>query len=196
MTGAYLSKVQRTPEKVGLSMDRVGRADGHLIRIRKTIELAAGSPTLDVHYVLEDLPVNVPLHFAVEINIAAMAGHADNRYYSDSHGERLGMLDARLDLNQQECVSLSDKWLDLTVQLNWSRPADLWTFPVETVSQSESGYECVYQSTVVLPRWVVTADESRRWEVRLRWTVGRVVSAGATRDALTRAELFELASEA
>ena len=196
VTGAYHSKVQRTPEKVVLSMDRVGRADGHLIRIRKTIELAAGSPTLEVHYVLEDLPLNVPLQFAVEINVAAMAGHADDRYYSDDYGERPGMLDARLDRNQQESISLSDEWLNLKVNLNWSRPADLWTFPVETVSQSESGYECVYQSSVVLPRWAVTADESRRWEVRLRWTVGPVASGGANPEELTRAERFELASEA
>ena len=195
VSGAYLSRVFRTPDKVGLSMDRVGRADGHLIRIRKTIELVAGSPTLDIHYVLEDLPINVPLHFAVEINIAAMAGHADDRYYSDADGERLGMLDARLDLNQQKTLSLSDEWLDLSVNLSWSRPADLWTFPVETVSQSESGYECVYQSSVVLPRWVVTADESRRWEVRLQWNVGRVTSIGANRDETTRAELVEFVSE-
>ena len=47
---------------------------------------------------LEDLPVGVPLHFAVELNLAAMAGHADDRYYSDPSGDRLGLLDARLDL--------------------------------------------------------------------------------------------------
>ena len=79
-------------------MERPGRADGHAIRVRKTIELDAGSPDLDVHYVLEDLPAGVRFHFAVEINLAAMAGHADDRYYSDPAGTRLGMLDARLDL--------------------------------------------------------------------------------------------------
>jgi len=169
--GAYLSKVHRGPHRVALVMERAGRADGHAIRVRKTVELTAGSPTLDVVYVLDDLPEGVPLHFAVEVNLAAMAGHADDRYYSTADGSRLGMLDARLDLTGQDGLSLTDEWLDLDVSLAWSRPAGVWCFPVETVSQSEGGFEGVYQSSAVLPHWVVTADSSRRWEVRLRWTV-------------------------
>ena len=56
VTGTYLSKVQRDPHRVALVMERPGQADGHAIRIRKTIELSAGSPTLEVHYELLDLP--------------------------------------------------------------------------------------------------------------------------------------------
>ncbi len=74
VTGAYLSKAQRTPERVVLTMERTGRADGHSVRIRKTVELAAGRPTLDVAYTLEDLPEGVPLHFAVELNLAKAHG--------------------------------------------------------------------------------------------------------------------------
>ncbi len=79
-------------------MERPGRADGHSIVVKKTVAAEAGSADLDIHYVLEDLPEGVPLLFAVEINLAAMAGHAHDRYYSDPTGLRLGMLDARLDL--------------------------------------------------------------------------------------------------
>ena len=79
-------------------MERPGRVDGHAIRVKKTIELAAGVAGLSVHYELDDLPAGVCLHFAVEINLAAMAGHAPDRYYSDPAGIKLGMLDDRLDL--------------------------------------------------------------------------------------------------
>ena len=171
--GAYLSRVQRSAQKVSLVMDRAGFADGHAIRIRKTIELAAGGDGLDVSYCLEELPERTPLHFAVEINLAAMAGHADDRYYSDPEGARLGMLDSRLDLQEHQGLSLTDEWLDLSVGLAWSRPAGVWCFPIETVSQSEGGFEGVYQSSAVIPHWVVTADESRRWEVRINWTVAQ-----------------------
>ncbi len=85
-TGTYLSRVQRGADGVALIMERPGLADGHPIKVRKTISLEAESGILDVHYVLEELPVGVPLHFAVEINLAAMAGHADDRYYSDPDG--------------------------------------------------------------------------------------------------------------
>ena len=170
-TGTYLSKVQRGPHGVALIMERPGLADGHPVQVRKTIGLEADSGILDVHYVIEGLPIGVPLQFAVEINLAAMAGHADDRYYADQDGHRLGMLDSHLDRDNADGVSLTDEWLDLAVGLRWSKPAALWCLPIETVSQSEGGFEGVYQSSAVVPRWRIEADESRRWEVRIRWSI-------------------------
>ncbi len=172
-TGTYLSRVQRGPDVVTLIMERPGLANGHPIKVRKSIALEADCGTLDVLYVLEELPIGVPLNFAVEINLAAMAGHADDRYYSDPSGQRLGPLDSRIDHEQADGVHLTDEWLDLAVGLGWSIPADLWCLPIETVSQSEGGFEGVYQSSAVVPHWRVEADESRRWEVRIRWSIGQ-----------------------
>ncbi len=180
-TGTYLSRVQRSETQVAVVMERPGVVDGHAIQVRKTITCEADSGTLDVHYVLENLPEGVSVLFAVEINIAAMAGHAHDRYYADPTGLRLGMLDARLDLAAGGGVTLTDEWLDVAVGLRWSEPAALWCFPVETVSQSEGGFEGVYQSSAVIPRWVVRADESRRWEVRIRWSVEPARAEAATR---------------
>jgi alpha-amylase len=44
----------------------------------------------------------------------------------------------------------------------------VWTYPIETVSQSEGGFELVHQSTVVQPYWLVRADSLRRWSVTMR----------------------------
>jgi alpha-amylase len=167
VTGTYLAKAQRDSKRVALVMERPGDAGGHSIRIRKTIGLAAGSPALEVRYELFDLPRDICLHFAVEVNLAAMAGHAHNRYYSDPQGNRLGMLDSRVDLAHSEGLSLTDEWLELTVGLSWSKPGGLWCYPIETVSQSEGGFEAVYQSSAVVPHWHVTADESGRWDVQM-----------------------------
>jgi alpha-amylase len=170
--GAYLSRVQRGPNRAALVMERTGWVDGHAVRVRKTIELESGSDTLNVVYALEDLPPGVALHFAVEVNIASLAGHADGRYYGDGTGRRLGMLDSRLDLDERACVTMTDEWLDLTVGLEWSKPAAVWCLPIETVSQSEGGFEGVYQSSAVFPHWVVTGDEAGCWEVTIRWKAG------------------------
>ncbi|MGZ3317938.1 MAG: alpha-amylase/4-alpha-glucanotransferase domain-containing protein [Isosphaeraceae bacterium] len=168
VTGTYLSRAQRDSRRVALVMERPGHADGQTVRIKKSIALAAGSPVLEVHYKLFDLPRETCLHFAVELNLAAMAGHADDRYYSDAHGTRLGVLDSRIDLAHTEGIALTDEWLDLTVGLSWSRPGGLWCYPIETVSQSEGGFEGVYQSSAVVPHWHVTADETGRWDVLIR----------------------------
>ena len=169
--GTYLAKVHRASNSVALIMERPGLADGHPIQIRKSISLEADSDSLDVQYVLEELPVGVPLLFAVEINLAAMAGHAEDRYYTDPDGRRLGMLDSQLDCHSIDGVGLTDGRLDLAIGLRWSEPSDLWCFPIETASPSEGGVEGVYQSSAVVPHWRVVANESRRWEVRIRWSL-------------------------
>ncbi len=170
VNGAYLSRVRRSAEIVEIVMERPGLADGHGVRVRKTVRLVAGSPSLDVLYEWDDLPEGVPLLLAVELNHAAMAGHAPDRYYTDANGHKLGPLSTALDLPMGTGLTLNDEWLDLAIGLRWSRPAALWCFPIETVSQSEGGFESVYQSSAVIPRWVVTADQTRHWDVSLTWT--------------------------
>jgi alpha-amylase len=112
-----------------------------------------------------------------------MAGHAIDRYFADPRGHRLGMLDSCIDLAHTEGLSLTDEWLDLTVGLSWSRPGGLWCHPIETVSQSEGGFESVYQSSAVIPHWHVTADESGRWDVTIRLAIDsfKALEAPSTR---------------
>jgi hypothetical protein len=52
--------------------------------------------------------------------------------------------------------------------LTTNRPTGFWTFPVATVSQSESGIELVHQSVAVLPHWLVRGDSEGRWSVTLQ----------------------------
>ena len=174
--GTYLSKFCRSDRRVQLIMERPGRAGEYFIRLRKAIELSAGCSYLDVHYTLEDLPASAVLHFAVEINLASMAGHARDRYYTDERGLSLGMLDSPLDLSETNGVSLTDEWLDLAVGLNWSRPAGLWCYPIATLSQSEGGYEAVYQSSAIVPHWHINGDASPRWDVHIRWNLDQVAA--------------------
>jgi alpha-amylase len=171
VTGTYLARLVRDRGKVTLAMERPGIADGHTIQVRKSLSIAAGSSELVVDYQLDGIPNGVRLHFAVEMNFAAMAGHADDRYYSDFSGNRLGMLDSRLDLAHAEGISLTDEWLDLRIGLSWSQSGGLWCFPIQTVSQSEGGIERVYQSSAILPHWHVTGDEQGRWSVRIAWDI-------------------------
>lgn len=172
VSGAYLARVKREGKRVSLVMERPGLVDEHPIKIRKTVEAAAGSPTLEVRYEIEEIPADTRLRFGVEINLAGMAGHADDRYYATPSGERLGTLDSRVDRPELDGLSLSDEWLDLKVGLSWSKPGGLWCLPVETVSQSEGGFEKVYQSSAVIPHWEVVGDESGRWEVTIRLAIG------------------------
>ena len=106
---------------------------------------------------MENLPQDRPLHFAVELNFAGLPAGADDRYFPDADGNRLGQLGTQLDLAERRGAQPCDEWLGIDVGLTASRPTHFWTFPIETVSQSEGGFELVHQSVVVLPHWLVTA---------------------------------------
>jgi hypothetical protein len=55
----------------------------------------------------------------------------------------------------------------VTVALAFTQPAVLWRAPVETVSQSEAGFERVYQSSMVMPLWRISLPPGKTWEVAI-----------------------------
>lgn len=81
---------------------------------------------------------------------------------------RLGQLQTRLDLHDVRQLGLCDEWLGIDVGLLWDRPTNVWTFPIETVSQSEGGFELVHQSVVVIPHWEIRGDADGRWSTVMR----------------------------
>ncbi|MGV3483039.1 MAG: alpha-amylase/4-alpha-glucanotransferase domain-containing protein [Planctomycetaceae bacterium] len=161
------AKIRRGGDRVQLQMRRDGNAWGHPITITKAITMVGGSSELSITYLLENLPRDRTLHFGIEMNFAGLPAGADDRFFSDGDGNRLGQLGQRLDLHQCDAISLSDEWLGLDVELELDRLGSLWAVPVETVSQSEGGFELVHQSVCVIPHWHIEPCESGTWAVRM-----------------------------
>jgi alpha-amylase len=166
LAGKYEAKVRRGSERVQVQLSRTGQVNGRNIQITKGITMHAGSSVLDVVYLLENLP-EFPLHFAVEWNFAGLPSGANDRYFH-SGPQRHGQLGSQLDLKDLSEIGLTDEWLGIDVRLSANRPMQLWTFPIETVSQSEGGFELVHQSVVVLPRWHVRGDANGRWSITMQ----------------------------
>jgi alpha-amylase len=169
--GNYEARIRRNPDRIQVQLAREGNVDGHPVRITKGITLDAGSDTLQIAYLLENLPKDKPLHFAVEFNFAGMPDGADDRYFSDIDGNRLGRLGAKLNLNESLGLNLTDEWQGVTASLKMSKRSNFWTFPIATVSQSEGGFELVHQSTTVMPHWTVEGDADGRWSVTMQLTL-------------------------
>jgi len=168
VNGLYEARIRRNPDRIQVQLLRDGTACGLPVRITKGLTLDAGSSTLQVAYLLENLPKDRPLHFAVEMNFAGMPANAYGRNFFDLEGHSLGQLGAKLDLQNVFGLSLTDEWLGLDAGLKMSRPTNFWTFPIETVSQSEGGFELIHQSVVVMPHWLVEADKDGRWSVTMQ----------------------------
>ncbi len=166
--GVYEARIRRNPDRIQVQLLRDGHAYGVPVRITKGLTLDAGSNTLQAAYLLENLPTDRQLHFAVEMNFSGMPPEAEGRNFHDIDGNLLGQLGSKLDLRDVFGLGLSDEWLGLDVGLKMSRPTNFWTYPVETVSQSEGGFELVHQSVAVLPHWLVEADRDGRWSVTMQ----------------------------
>ena len=166
----YEARLRRNPARMQVQLSATGQVYDESVRITKSVTLEAGSSTLEIAYQLEGLPSD-PLHFSVEFNFSGLPGGADDRYFYGARRHRMGQLGTRLDLAEVSEIGLVDEWLGIDVNVAFSRATALWTYPVESVSQSEGGFELVHQSVVVQPHWHVQGDEQGRWSIVMRLAV-------------------------
>ncbi|HVW39466.1 MAG TPA: alpha-amylase/4-alpha-glucanotransferase domain-containing protein [Pirellulales bacterium] len=169
--GTYEARVRRNPQRIQVQLSRQGRVQNQPVKITKGVTLTAGSSELEIAYLLEGLPPGQTFHFGVEFNFAGLPGNCDDRYFHDGDGRRLGHLGRQLDLSDVGAIGLVDEWLGIELVLRSSCLGSLWAFPIETVSQSEGGFELVHQSVVVMPHWYVEAGADGRWSVSMNLAV-------------------------
>jgi 4-alpha-glucanotransferase len=172
VTSPYEAKLRRNSDRMQLQLTRDGRVGEQPVKITKGMTLEAGEQTLEISYLLEGLTAGQKLQLGVEYNFAGMPAGLDDRYFHDAQGKILGQLGTQLDLANVDSLALTDEWLGLDVELRSDRPTNVWTYPIETVSQSEGGFELVHQSVVVNPHWVVEADQDGRWSVTMTLSIG------------------------
>ncbi|OHB78991.1 MAG: alpha-amylase [Planctomycetes bacterium RBG_16_64_10] len=165
--GKYTARIRRNPNRVQVVLSRAGRAGGTPLTLTKGITIDGGSASLQIAYLLADLPPNEPLHFAVELNFAGLPANTDDRYFYDADRNPLGDLGRQLNLVNTRSLGLVDHWLGIDLCLTVDRPTGIWTFPIQSVNQSEGGFELVHQSVVVQPHWIVQADAQGQWRMSM-----------------------------
>lgn len=167
----YEAKLRRSNGRVQLQLTREGSVQGRQVKLTKGVTLSAESSELEIAYLLENVPADIALHLAPEFNFAGLPSGADDRYFLGGNDQRLGQLGSQLDLAGVTQLGMVDEWLGIGVTLKFDQPAAIWTYPVETVSQSEGGFELVHQSVAVLPHWIVIPDADGRWSATLRVSI-------------------------
>jgi alpha-amylase len=167
VTGPFEARLRRNPDRMQLQLKREGHVADRPVTITKGLTLDAGGQSLEIAYRIDGLPTGQPVHFGVEFNFAGLPAGIDDRYFHDARGRSLGQLGTRLELVDTGFLGLTDEWLGIDVELRSDSPMHVWTFPIETVSQSESGFELVHQSVVVHPHWFITAGRDGRWSTTM-----------------------------
>ena len=176
--GTYEASVRRNPDRIQVLLSRTGNAWGIPFTLSKAVTLEAGSGAVEIAYKLDGLPPDFRQHLAVEFNFAGLPSAAAGRFFYDELGRDMGDLGRRLDLPHVRSLGLVDDWLDIDARLTFGPASNgaatgVWTFPIQSVSQSEGGFELVHQSVVVMPHWLVTPAADGTWKVAMRLDLGR-----------------------
>ncbi len=145
-----------------LSLIRKGHfwkgSTGIALTIEKTIRMNINDSTLYIDYRIEgDLKENFLL--GVEFNFSFLGSGGDR--YLDMGSGRIPLTSKGI-YKPSERVQFYDPYQKVAPAVEWDRPISVWTFPVEVVSLSETGFERNYQSTMCMPVWDIDLTSGPR----------------------------------
>lgn len=168
--GAYAARTKKQAKKASVLLERSGLVEGLPVRVEKALGLQSGASEVVVNYrIVNESDEELNTSFGTEFNFSFLAGNAHDRYYDiPGHVLEKRHLASAGETNDVRAVSLVDEWLNIKLELSFGRPAVLWRAPVETVSQSEAGFERVYQSSLVMPLWRLSLGPGKAWDMEIR----------------------------
>jgi hypothetical protein len=157
----------------GMAATDTGPTSAPVFSVEKRVILARGASDLRVEWRFRNLSAApVAFRFGCEALFCLLAGNAPDRYIDWEAGTSVsdGVTDAeagasgrdilasRGELAQIASVRVTDEWLRLRCEVRFPGATRVWRDALETVSQSEGGYERVYQGTVVVPIWDIRLE--------------------------------------
>ena len=110
------------------------------------------------------------LRLGLELVLNLLAEHAPDRYYFAEQWKET--LDWQGEIAIPGPLHLQDDWLKVNLELAPTpAPARWWLTPIYTVSQSEEGFERVYQGSSIMPVWDLDLKTADSWEGSLNLTI-------------------------
>ncbi|MCZ7585720.1 MAG: DUF1926 domain-containing protein [Deltaproteobacteria bacterium] len=131
-TSVTVELVREAPRRVGVTKELIFSKDSPAIDVIVTIRNLTAEPFSGEH--------------AVEWNLSLLARDADDRRLDVDAGKRDF---SELFFERSRTLRLTDGWQNFSLFVEFGADVALAHYPVETVSQSESGFERVYQGACI-----------------------------------------------
>jgi 4-alpha-glucanotransferase len=169
----FVPKIEKQKSKITLNLKRDGfvwSGENRIpIGLEKKIKISSKTSELDIVYNLtNNSDREIGLWFGIEFNFGMLSGEDIKRYYyvlgQKPENSKLNSVGQSQDIKE---FGIKDEHLGLDINLKIDKPADLWRFPIQTISLSESGFEKNYQSSVLLPNWKIKLLPKEIWEVSI-----------------------------
>ena len=168
-----------------VSLSREGNVLGQPVGLSKTIRLLGGRldpellVELEVHHRGSEA---LEARLGVELGIHLLGGGGNPSAWYDVRGARTAHDSAGTATGVDE-IGYGNDWVGIAVTARPEPAADAWWSPIETVSNSESGFEHVYQGSALLLSWLVRLEPGSVH----RFAVRQSVAVARDRDAQERA---------
>ncbi len=159
--GGYAWRLEQEDAAVRVRLTRDVAVEGGRATVERSIEVAAGRRGL-VHSMRLTWEGTEPLEvvLAEEWNLGMFGEPGD--VWVEGGGERAGAHEPAV-LRSANRVEVAEGYSGLRVALLPSAPAEGWSLPLLTVSNSEGGYERNSQGVTVFLRWPVSLRPGETW---------------------------------
>jgi hypothetical protein len=162
--GRYEFRPGREDGTVRVTMRRGGSikiGDGaRPVWLEKTVSLRPDE-TVRVDYSMT-AEEDIETVFGSEWNLAFLTDNPDLVFLEAGDSERLNVGRSHR-LEEASGVVVTDLLRGEIIRLQLGTPARVWVWPLETASQSEGGFERIFQGITIVPNWDMTL---RRGEAR------------------------------
>lgn len=152
----YNAVVKTTEDGVVVKMNRTAEVRffdfACEIEIQKRLLFLKNEPAVQADYLLRFIKGDhIDLEFATEFNLTLLAGRDENRYFrcDGAHIEDPALESAGV-LEKVSMIGMFNDWDKFAIKIMPDEPRRLLRYPVETVSQSESGFEKTYQGSCLI----------------------------------------------
>ena len=133
------------------------------VDIKKLISAIPEKTYLLLRYILinhNSKEINV--RFSPEMNFTMLAGNDSSRYYIMPDGSHKS-LETVDDTVQSENVVMVDDHLKHKLIMKFNKNAQIWRYPIFTVSQSEGGFESCYQGSAIFPIFDILLEPEKEF---------------------------------
>ncbi len=164
-----------------VSASREGTVAGQHVTVTRTIRLAGGrlDPELIVELELYHRGAEpIDCRLGLEWSIHLLGGGGNEQAWYEVDGSRTRH-DGIGRAGPISTLGYGNDWVGLAIEAVADPPAEVWWHPIDTVSNSEAGFERVYQGSELLVSWPIhlPPGESRRFSFRQSVNVRRDRSA-------------------
>ena len=101
-------------------------------------------------------PIEHAVMIGVETVVNLLAPTKDDRFFETASGPQCLRFSGEL---PGPILHMEDGWQKLRITLHAPGTDNFWIAPIETVSESEEGFERVYQGSQILARWRLSTQK-------------------------------------